>query len=112
MKVEYTAKTINTYESKFTKGKVYNVLADYRNRKSGQDVYDSGFIIKDDNGDENIVSPYDVKIVDDTKGDTFVFEVKEDTKEDKEVVNFYSELYDIDFKKNKVLKDFKKALTR
>jgi hypothetical protein len=60
----------------FTFGKEYEVVADYRNRQSGQQIADNGFVINDDFGRTQMVfSGYngDFIITDNEIGNTFVF---------------------------------------
>lgn len=56
-----------TYESDrfFTYGTEYKVLADYRNRKSGQVIPDNGFVVVDNTGQEQMVFPDEFEIIDD-----------------------------------------------
>ena len=60
----------------FTFGKEYKVLANYRNRQSGQRVADNGFVVMDNQGCENMLFPNQIKIVDDGE-DFFRFSYKQ-----------------------------------
>ena len=68
MKVKYNKRTNETgnYANRFfTFGKEYKVLADYRERKSGQIIADNGFVVIDDLGQTNMVFPDQVEIIED-----------------------------------------------
>ena len=77
MKIQYVKK----YDRKvmenhkcFTTGKIYEVLADYRKRTSGQKINDSGFVIVDDLGQKQMLFEKDVLIIDTNKENTFIYE--------------------------------------
>jgi hypothetical protein len=77
MKVKYTKKPkANDFENeKFTLNKEYNVLADYRNRQSGQVVPDNGLVILADNNQQEMVFLSDGFEVSNTdKEETYIFE--------------------------------------
>jgi len=77
MKIKYTKKPkANDFENeKFTFNKEYNVLADYRNRKSGQVVSDNGFVILADNhGIEMVFLSDGFQISNTEKEETYIFE--------------------------------------
>lgn len=77
MKIKYIGKTkINSYEKEdFTNCKEYNVLADYRNRASGQKVADNGLVVQNDNNENVMIFLNENKFVitDNEIKDTFVF---------------------------------------
>ena len=75
MKVKYIIKSIRgEYEPDkiFTFGNEYKVLADYRNRQSGQKIADNGFVVIDNQGNENMLFLNEVKIIEDGKN-SFTF---------------------------------------
>ena len=78
MKIQYMRKPKpnDFINNQFTFGKIYEVLADYRKRRSGQKIPDDGFVIKDNNNQEIMVFFGDWKIIDDTIEKTFVFNYK------------------------------------
>lgn len=49
----------------FTFGTEYHVLADYRQRQSGQKVADNGFVVVDNRGNANMLLPDQVAIIED-----------------------------------------------
>jgi hypothetical protein len=51
----------------FTYGVEYDVLADYRNRQSGQAIRDNGLVVVDNQGTERMVFLDEFKIIDDGK---------------------------------------------
>ncbi len=53
------------YDHLFTYGKEYQVIADYRNRKSGQVIRDNGFVVVDNTGQEQMVFPDEFEMIDD-----------------------------------------------
>ena len=66
MKVKYNVKRTGYYQDKnFTFGIEYKVIADYRQRQSGQKVRDNGFVVIDNRGCENMLFPNEVEIIDD-----------------------------------------------
>lgn len=65
MKVKLIKPKRGDYDNLFTFGKEYQVIADYRNRKSGQAVKDNGLVIFDNTGQEQMVFPDEFKIIDD-----------------------------------------------
>lgn len=68
MKVKYIINSIRgDYEKDkiFTFGKEYKVLADYRQRQSGQKIADNGFVVIDNRGNENMLFSNEVKIIED-----------------------------------------------
>ena len=70
MKVKYIVKPkVYEYESdkNFTFGAEYKVLADYRNRQSGQQVSDNGFVVIDNQGHENMLFSNQVKVIEDSE---------------------------------------------
>ena len=70
MKVKYNIKPVRgEYEPDkfFTFGNEYKVLADYRNRQSGQKIADNGFVVIDNQGNENMLFLNEVKIIEDGK---------------------------------------------
>lgn len=75
MKIKYIKKTrINEYTvSKFTLEKEYEVIADYRNRQSGQTIRDNGFVIHDDCGVIQMVFNDQFQITDAEIRNTFIF---------------------------------------
>ena len=58
----------------FTTGKVYEVLADYRNRTSGQKINDAGFVVTDNFGQTQMLFENDIFIVDTNKENTYIYE--------------------------------------
>jgi len=84
MKIKYIAKPMHgEYESDkiFTFGKEYKVLADYRQRQSGQKVRDNGFVVIDNRGHENMLFSNEVKIIEDGEK-CFTFEYNQKIKEE------------------------------
>lgn len=55
------------YDNLFTYGKEYQVIADYRNRKSGQVVKDDGLVIFDNTGQEQMIFLNEFEMIDDGK---------------------------------------------
>ena len=77
MKVQYIKKydrSVLENNKNFTTGKVYEVLADYRNRTSGQKINDAGFVVTDDFGKTQMLFENDVLIVDTNKENTYIYE--------------------------------------
>ena len=77
MKVQYIKKydrSVLENHKNFTTGKVYEVLADYRNRTSGQKINDSGFVVIDDFGQTQMLFENDVLILDTNKENTYIYE--------------------------------------
>ena len=67
MKVKYIANNISKYDLDkfFTLGTEYKVIADYRQRQSGQCVKDNGFVVKDNMGQENMLFSDEVEVIED-----------------------------------------------
>ena len=68
MNIKYNIKSSRgEYEQdkRFTLGKEYKVIADYRKRQSGQTVRDDGFVVIDDKGQENMLFSNEVVIIED-----------------------------------------------
>lgn len=77
MKIQYTKKydrSILDNHKNFTTGKVYEVLADYRQRTSAQKINDSGLVIKDDFGVNRMIFGNEFLIVDTNKENTYIYE--------------------------------------
>ena len=77
MKVQYIKKydrNVLENNKNFTTGKVYEVLADYRNRTSVQKINDAGFVVIDDFGQTQMLFENDVLIVDTNKKNTYIYE--------------------------------------
>lgn len=77
MKIQYTKKydrSVLDNHKIFTTGKVYEVLADYRNRTSVQKINDSGFVVIDDFGQTQMLFENDVLIVNTDKKNTYIYE--------------------------------------
>jgi len=74
MKLKYIVKNRGELDCDkvFTFGAEYEVLADYRKRRSEQQVQDNGFVVKDDTGSENMLFPHEVKIIEDNE-DYYIF---------------------------------------
>lgn len=83
---EYTA------DKKFTYGKEYNVLADYRQRNSKQVNRDNGFVIIDDTGESNMLLSNEILITDTDIKNVYVFSNKywfySIKQQQKELINF------------------------
>ena len=80
MKVKYIAQPkVYEYEpnKNFTFGTEYKVLADYRQRRSGQQAADNGFVVVDNQGCENMLFSNQVKIIEDGEK-CFIFNYKEE----------------------------------
>lgn len=75
MTIKYIGKTKRGSYDKlnFTYDKHYEVLADYRNRVSGQNVPDNGFVIKNDEDENVMVFMNNFVITDNNTANTFVF---------------------------------------
>ncbi len=76
MKVLYNVKLKRSeYDAgkKFTYGKEYNVLADYRQRYSKQVNRDDGFVVMDDTGESNMLFSNEVLITDPDITNVYVF---------------------------------------
>lgn len=76
MKIKYIRKNkISDLECdrKFTENKEYKVLADYRERCSGQKIPDAGLVIINDKNEKVMVFLYDFKITCNEKGDTYIY---------------------------------------
>ena len=73
MKLRYIINDKKSYEQKnFTFNKEYKVIADYRQRQSGQQIQDDGFVVIDDKGQTNMLFKNEVEIIaDDEKCYTF-----------------------------------------
>ena len=73
MKLRYIINDKKSYEQKnFTFNKEYKVIADYRQRQSGQQIQDNGFVVIDDKGQTNMLFQNEVEIIaDDEKCYTF-----------------------------------------
>jgi hypothetical protein len=67
MKVKYNSKPILGYYPNrfFTFGVEYKVIADYRQRQSCQMVRDDGFVVIDNQGQQNMLFPNEVEIIED-----------------------------------------------
>ncbi len=65
MKAKYLVKPGFSPDKHFTFGREYQVLADYRQRQSGQVVRDNGLVVVDDLGAHNMLFPNQVEIIDD-----------------------------------------------
>jgi hypothetical protein len=68
MKVKYNIKSLRgEYEQdkKFTFGIEYKVIADYRKRQSRQTIRDNGFVVIDNQGNENMLFLNQVEIIED-----------------------------------------------
>ena len=68
MKVKYNIKPVRgEYEPDkfFTFGNEYKVMADYRNRRSGQKKADNGFVVTDNQGNKNMIFLNEVEIIED-----------------------------------------------
>lgn len=66
MKVKYIVQPTGYVPDKFfTYGNEYKVLADYRQRQSGQRIPDNGFVVIDNQGTENMLFPNQVEIIED-----------------------------------------------
>ena len=82
MKVRYNINPVlSGYDPEkfFTFGADYTVLADYRQRHSGQHVRDNGFVVIDDRGQSNMLFPEEVQIIEDGE-DCYVFEYAQPKK--------------------------------
>lgn len=75
MKVKYIVKPIGYEPDKnFTFGTEYNVIADYRQRQSGQQIRDNGFVVIDNLGQQNMLFSNEVGIIEDgEKCFTFIY---------------------------------------
>ena len=77
MKIQYIKKydrsTLDNNKN-FTTGKIYEVLADYRNRTSGQKINDAGFVVTDNFGQTQMLFENDIFIVDANKENTYIYE--------------------------------------
>lgn len=76
MNVKFIRKLkVNDFENeRFTLNREYNVIADYRNRQSGQVVPDNGLVIKTDKNEEEMIFLSDgFEISNTEKEDTFIF---------------------------------------
>jgi hypothetical protein len=69
MKVKYIVNPRGKYESDkiFTFDKEYKVLADYRQRQSGQKIADNGFVVIDNQGQKNMLFQNEVEIIEDNE---------------------------------------------
>ena len=66
MKVKYNIKHTGYYPNKiFTFGAEYKVIADYRQRQSCQQIRDNGFVVIDNKGQQNMLFPNEVEIIED-----------------------------------------------
>lgn len=77
MKIQYIKKydrSVLDNHKNFTTGKVYEVLADYRQRTSAQKINDSGLVIKDEFGVNRMIFENEFLIVDDNKENTYIYE--------------------------------------
>ena len=77
VKIQYIKKydrRILENNKNFTTGKIYEVLADYRNRTSAQKINDSGLVIQDDFGVNRMIFENEFLIVDTNKENTYVYE--------------------------------------
>lgn len=84
MKVKYIINNRGDYEiqRKFTFGKEYPVIADYRKRKSGQRFKDNGFVVKDNRGQDNMLFSNEVVIIEDNEP-CYIFDYSEKVKVEK-----------------------------
>jgi hypothetical protein len=77
MKIMYNVKKETFENQNVTYGKEYEVIADYRTRPQNKGwSRDDGFVIKDDNGQVEMLLLEDIKITDNNIGNTFIFEYK------------------------------------
>lgn len=70
MKVKYMVKhNHGEYEpnNNFTFGTEYKVLADYRERQSGQEIADNGFVVINNRGEHSMLFSNEIKIIEDGK---------------------------------------------
>jgi|GEM_PF-3491674 len=70
MKVKYINKVSHRdYEPNkfFTFGTEYPVIADYRKRQSGQKIADNGFVVINNRGEQSMLFPNEVEIIEDEK---------------------------------------------
>ena len=69
MKVKYIVNNPEQYKrnEKFTFGKEYQVIADYRKRESNQIHRDNGFVVKDNKGQDNMLFSNEVIIIEDNE---------------------------------------------
>ena len=67
MKVKYIEKPGYYPNKNFTVGTEYKVLADYRERVSGQQVADNGFVVIDNLGCTNMLFSNQVEIIEDSE---------------------------------------------
>ncbi len=85
MKVKYIINNRGQYEqNKFTFGKEYQVIADYRKRQSKQMFRDNGFVVKDNRGEYNMLFSDEVIIIEDGEP-CFIFDYNQKVKEELEV---------------------------
>lgn len=77
MKVKYNIKR-SGYESDkfFTLGTEYKVIADYRQRRSGQQVRDNGFVVVDNSGQQNMLFSDEIELIEDGE-ECYTFSCKE-----------------------------------
>ncbi len=71
MKILYIKDTYNSIH--FTKNKIYNVSADYRQRNSKQVIQDNGFVVVDNLGQQNMILPDDCIITDNDASGVYIF---------------------------------------
>ena len=86
MKVKYIVNNPEQYKrnEKFTFGKEYQVIADYRKRQSKQMFRDNGFVVKDNRGEYNMLFSDEVIIIEDGEP-CFIFDYNQKVKEELEV---------------------------
>ena len=67
MKLKYIINDKRSYdqEKHFTFNKEYKVIADYRQRQSGQQIRDNGFVVIDDKGQTNMLFQNEVEVIED-----------------------------------------------
>lgn len=76
MKIKYIKKN-SMYDDAnkfFTTGNEYVVLADYRQRRSGQKIRDNGFVVLDNMGNTNMVFENEVQIIDNDTTNVYTYE--------------------------------------
>jgi hypothetical protein len=76
MKIMYSIKpTRGTYDPDkyFSYGKIYDVIADYTKRKSGQCIPDNGYVVLDNTGQNNMLFANQITMIDDKQDNTFIF---------------------------------------
>ena len=77
MEIMYIVKqNVRTYEvdKYFTFGKTYDVIADYTKRTSAQRIDDSGYVVKDNRGVDNMLFSHQTTVIDNKKDNTYIFD--------------------------------------